>query len=219
MQKCNHPNIVACYGYNINEEAGLYSIVMEYVPGYDLVDFFYHCPSAPWSVSRKIMIDIANALSYLHKNNILHLDIKPENILVRKPENMLTSAEYQIKICDFGFAKTENDTNLHHGGSIGYLPPEHFEEDQVFNKKYDVYAAGITFWGVVHKKKPPFNDYSSEEVCAMTASGRQSFFLEWSKSKSEASCPGHIEELIKKCYSTNPDDRPDAEVMQSTLKK
>ena len=65
------------------------------------------------------MKELAQAVVYLHSINILHLDIKPENVLLDENQT--------VKLCDFGFSKEVNATTLYkHNeyGTVGYIPPE-----------------------------------------------------------------------------------------------
>ena len=88
-------------------------------------------------VQYKVWVDVSSGLEYVHAENILHSDIKPQNILLGQ--------DHQAKICDFGFSVQQNiEANIVYcGGTPSYIPPEYIPNGKV-GRAADVWALGIT---------------------------------------------------------------------------
>ena len=115
-----HPNIVSVY--DVGREGNLYYIVMELIRGKTLKEIIVGEEGPlPWKWSVNIAIQIASALDVAHKNNIVHRDIKPHNIIITE--------DGVAKVTDFGIAKAvSNSTMTAFGttiGSVHYFSPEH----------------------------------------------------------------------------------------------
>ena len=95
-----HPNIVSVY--DVGKDGNLYYIVMELIQGKTLKEIILeeHGP-LPWKWSINIAIQIASALEVAHKNNIVHRDVKPHNIIITE--------DGVAKVTDFGIAKKEKE--------------------------------------------------------------------------------------------------------------
>jgi serine/threonine protein kinase len=147
----NHPNIIKII--SVFEENGTAYYVMEYVDGGSLDKM--STPQAPMSEAQAVnyVIQIAEALDYLHDNNILHLDVKPANILVCNGKAVLI---------DFGISKRydpaygeQTSTNVL-AISEGYAPLEQYTKEGVahFTPAADVYSLGATLYKLVTGNKP-----------------------------------------------------------------
>ena len=151
----NHPNIVKLLDFNINPQPYL---VMEYVEGYNLEDYINKI-TGPITIPKvkNIMIQLLDAIGYAHQKNVLHLDIKPSNI-------MINAKTQQIKVLDFGISKMlheENDKMF--VGSPYYMSPEQVEQKQV-DKSSDIYSLGITLYQMVTGQLPFPKKLNKEEV-------------------------------------------------------
>lgn len=116
VARVSHPNIVELHDMIDDDEAGV-CLVFEYVPGRTLKDRIVQGPVAPIEVAR-IAREIGNALSVAHRAEVLHRDVKPENIML---------AEFGAKIADFGIARVPDSTLTRAGGLLGtpaYSAPE-----------------------------------------------------------------------------------------------
>ena len=113
-----HPNIVSVY--DVGHEGNLYYIVMELVKGKTLKEIIVEDGALGWKWSVKIAMQIASALETAHRNNIIHRDIKPHNIIITE--------DGVAKVTDFGIAKAvSNSTITAFGttiGSVHYFSPE-----------------------------------------------------------------------------------------------
>ena len=97
-----HPNIVSVY--DVGHDGDLYYIVMELVKGKTLKDIIVEDKVLGWKWSVKIAIQIASALEVAHKNNIVHRDIKPHNIIITE--------DGVAKVTDFGIAKAVSNSTI-----------------------------------------------------------------------------------------------------------
>jgi serine/threonine-protein kinase len=133
-----HPGIVSVYDYG--EEAGYAYIAMEYVEGRSLRDCFARNDSFSIGDSIDIMSQLLEALQYAHDHGVWHRDIKPANVLI--------SHGGQIKIADFGIARTEPSTSDGPEdvmGTPGYIAPETYLSD-TFDNRVDVFGAGAVLY-------------------------------------------------------------------------
>ena len=143
-----HPNIVSVY--DVGNESNLYYIVMELIQGKTLKEIILEERGAlPWKWSLNIAIQIASALEIAHKNNIVHRDIKPHNIIITE--------DGVAKVTDFGIAKAvSNSTITAFGttiGSVHYFSPEH-ARGGFTDSKSDLYSLGVVMYEMLTGKVP-----------------------------------------------------------------
>ena len=143
-----HPNIVSIY--DVGQEGNLYYIVMELIKGKTLKEIIVEEGGAlPWKWSTNIAIQIASALETAHRNNIVHRDIKPHNIIITE--------DGIAKVTDFGIAKAvSNSTITAFGSTIGsvhYFSPEHARGGYT-DSKSDLYSLGVVLYEMLTGKVP-----------------------------------------------------------------
>ena len=143
-----HPNIVSIFDVGVDN--GIYYIVMELIKGKTLKEIIVEERGPlPWKWSVNVAIQIASALEMAHKNNIIHRDIKPHNII--KTEDGIA------KVTDFGIAKAvSNSTITAFGttiGSVHYFSPEHARGGYT-DAKSDLYSLGVVMYEMVTGKVP-----------------------------------------------------------------
>ena len=142
-----HPNIVSIY--DVGNEDNLYYIVMELIQGKTLKDIIMEDGVLSWKWSVNIAIQIASALETAHRNNIIHRDIKPHNIIITE--------DGMAKVTDFGIAKAvSNSTITAFGttiGSVHYFSPEHARGGYT-DAKSDIYSLGIVMYEMLTGKVP-----------------------------------------------------------------
>lgn len=143
-----HPNIVSVY--DVGNEGNLYYIVMELIQGKTLKEIIVEEKGAlPWKWSINIAMQIASALEIAHKNNIVHRDIKPHNIIITE--------DGVAKVTDFGIAKAvSNSTITAFGttiGSVHYFSPEHAKGGYT-DSKSDLYSLGVVMYEMLTGRVP-----------------------------------------------------------------
>ncbi len=153
--RLKHPNAVTIYDFGITDD-GLQYLVMEFVEGESLRRIIKQQGSVTPSVSVEIINQVCAALDEAHRRNIIHRDIKPDNIIVH-----VTPSGMRVKVLDFGIAKLRDDTvaNLTQTGSIvgtpHYMSPEQCLGEEL-DSRADIYSLGVVLYemltGIV-----PFN--------------------------------------------------------------
>ena len=142
-----HPNIVSVY--DVGNEGNLYYIVMELVKGKTLKEIIVEDGALSWKWAVKVAMQIASALEMAHRNNIIHRDIKPHNIIITE--------DGVAKVTDFGIAKAvSNSTITAFGttiGSVHYFSPEH-ARGGFTDAKSDLYSLGVVMYEMVTGRVP-----------------------------------------------------------------
>ena len=143
----SHPNIVSIY--DVGSEGEIHYIVMELVQGKTLKEIITDDGILPWKWTVNIAIQIASALEVAHRNNIVHRDIKPHNIIITENGT--------AKVTDFGIAKAvSNSTITSFGATIGsvhYFSPEHARGGYT-DAKSDLYSLGVVMYEMLTGKVP-----------------------------------------------------------------
>ncbi len=143
-----HPNIVSIF--DVGNEGSLYYIVMELIKGKTLKEIITEENGPlPWKWSLNVVTQIASALETAHKNNIVHRDIKPHNIIITE--------DGIAKVTDFGIAKAvSNSTITAFGttiGSVHYFSPEHARGGYT-DAKSDLYSLGVVMYEMLTGRVP-----------------------------------------------------------------
>ena len=146
--RLTHPNIVSIY--DVGVDGNLYYIVMELIQGKTLKEIIVKEKGPlPWKWSINVSIQIASALEMAHRNNIIHRDIKPHNIIITE--------DGVAKVTDFGIAKAvSNSTITAFGttiGSVHYFSPEH-AMGGFTDAKSDLYSLGVVMYEMVTGRVP-----------------------------------------------------------------
>ncbi len=145
----NHPAVISVYASDVEEETGMPFLVMEFIDGRNLSHFKEVLRQEPVALINHF-IQLFSGIHACHQKGIIHRDLKPENVLINK--------EGQLKILDFGIAKSAT-RQTRTGIAMGtphYMSPEQCLGKQDITSKTDVYAAGIMLFEML-LGKPPFN--------------------------------------------------------------
>lgn len=148
LARLTHPHIVKVYDYG--EHEGMPYLVMEYLPGGTLRK--YAGQRLPYAQAARLLAPIARALAYAHRQNIVHRDVKPTNILI--------SESGQPMLTDFGIAKLLDmgqSAGLTASG-VGIGTPEYMAPEQgmggAIDSRADQYALGVVFYELLTSKRP-----------------------------------------------------------------
>ena len=146
--RLTNANIVSVY--DVGVDGNLYYIVMELIQGKTLKEIIIkEGGPLPWKWSINVAIQIASALEVAHRNNIIHRDIKPHNIIITE--------DGVAKVTDFGIAKAvSNSTITAFGttiGSVHYFSPEH-AKGGLTDAKSDLYSLGVVMYEMMTGKVP-----------------------------------------------------------------
>jgi eukaryotic-like serine/threonine-protein kinase len=152
----NHPNIVEIY--DVGEESGKHFIVMEVVRGKTLKQLISQRGAMEKEEALAIMKQLIAAISEAHRKNIIHRDIKPQNVLVKD--------DGTVKITDFGIALAQDAMQLTQTdavmGSVHYLAPECARGEAASNQS-DVYSLGIVLYELL-RGEVPFNGEAPVQI-------------------------------------------------------
>jgi eukaryotic-like serine/threonine-protein kinase len=143
----NHPNIVS--GIDVGEADGYHYFAMEFVEGITVQDLIKQDGCVPEKRSLEISRQIAQALHHAHSHNMVHRDVKPENIMV--------TAGGVAKLCDLGLAKSlASDSSMTQTGiTVGtphYISPEQARGDDDIDIRADIYSLGATLFHMLAGK-------------------------------------------------------------------
>ncbi len=143
----SNPNIVNVY--DVGNDQNVYYIVMEYIDGVTLKELIEKNAPFDNEAILGVAIQICSALAHAHKNNIIHRDIKPQNILV--------TSNGDVKVTDFGIARMATSETIVAGGrtmgSVHYLSPEQAQGGHL-DVRSDVYSLGIVMFEMATKTLP-----------------------------------------------------------------
>ncbi|CAG8480983.1 10353_t:CDS:2 [Ambispora leptoticha] len=173
----DHTNILKFYGV-VREDRHIYSLVLEYAPNGNLSSYL-KVNTVKWEWKAKVCRDIALGLMHCHDKNVLHLDLKPENVLL--------SASCEPKLADFGVSKTRTQLVLDNnkaGGTLNYVAPERIcceKRMQAFFENFpklsDIYSYGLILWSVAKDGEHPYDDLDDDEIRAKKRSPESSLRL------------------------------------------
>lgn len=151
-----HPNIPKLVDFiDMHEREQLY-IVMEFIQGKSLEQYIYgEIGLIPEQKALPMFLEVLDTVSYLHKNGILHLDIKSNNVMIQ--------SNGKIKLIDLGIASRMSDASNSTGfGTPAYMPPEQSEKRQC-GTYTDVFALGIMLFEMLTGSLP-FGGNSTSEI-------------------------------------------------------
>lgn len=139
----NHPNIVSVLDFEVTDDAAL--VIMEYVDGITLADL--DADDISLGIVAAVAKAVGSALAYAHKNGVLHLDVKPANILINH--------EGHIKLADFGVAllSHRDGHSAALGGTVGYMPREQLNGINA-TQKTDQWAYGAVVYEMLTEEFP-----------------------------------------------------------------
>ncbi|MBD5587844.1 Stk1 family PASTA domain-containing Ser/Thr kinase [Clostridium botulinum] len=179
--------------YDVGSENDIHYIVMEYVDGKTLKELIVEKGKIDPKETVRISKQIASALVCAHRNNIIHRDIKPHNILVTK--------EGIVKVTDFGIAKASNSATITNSskvmGSAHYFSPEQAKGSFV-DSRTDIYSLGIVMYEMLVGKVP----FDGESPVSVAVKHIQNEVV--APKEIDDKIPESLNSLVLKCLEKNP---------------
>lgn len=200
-----HQNIVTVFDFEA-DDAYAY-LVMEYVDGITLTELLSRVEGGALTGDEVCYLvqSVARALSFAHQGGVLHLDIKPSNIMIDR--------NGQVKLCDFGMATLASAAGYGdaRGGTVGYMPPEQIEGDLV-DERADVFSLAVVAWQSLTGTNP---------FAAITAEESLQLIMRGPKTKISKTLPetaGMAEEALLAALDPSPTSRmPSVESFSAEL--
>ena len=164
-----HPNIVSVVDFGEDEVAGAY-MVMEYLAGESLAERLrHHRHGIPVKAFCEVMHQLAEALHYIHREGVVHGDIKSDNVICWR-DHSASRRRWQIKLLDFGLAFQESEETMPStvGGTPEYIAPERLD-GSLPHPAADIYALGILGYELLTGRVPfegNVNDILHQQICA-----------------------------------------------------
>ncbi|EXX54861.1 Pkh1p [Rhizophagus irregularis DAOM 197198w] len=220
LNKINlHKNIIQFFGItkmidnNKDNVDPNYLFIFEYADNGTLRDYLENnFNNLDWNIKLRFAIQIVDAVSFIHRKNIIHRNLHSNSILVHK--NM-------IKLDDFGLSHNKlaevSNTSADIIGILPFIDPQHFKEklndNYKANKKSDVYSVGVLLWEISSGKRP-FESYNKPHQ-------KSTLMLEILNGRREIPTSDTQIDYVntyKRCWQDNPNDRPDMQQVLSELK-
>lgn len=201
--KLNHPNIVSVYDFGLYQ--GTPFIVMEYVEGQTLDQIMRRNAKYLMNNLKPLCHQVAKGLAHAHSMGLVHRDIKPQNIMIRK--------DGIIKIMDFGRAKLrtglmQTQSRVIHGTQL-FMAPEQIMGKSV-DQRTDIYSLGVLLYSAATGGRLPFEEGQVlEQHLSMDPPSPRRF---------NPLISPDLEKLLLSCLSRSPDSRPrDVAVLFNSL--
>ena len=188
----SHPNIVNVY--DVGEDNNVHYIVMELVEGITLKDYITKKGKLSVKEATSIAIQVSLGLEAAHNANIVHRDVKPQNIII--------STDGKVKLSDFGIARmaSSNTINSNVMVSVHYSSPEQVRGGYS-DRKSDIYSLGITMYEMVTGRVP----FDGDTSVAIAIKHLQEEMVDPSVYAEDL--PYSFEQIIKKCTQKSVDRR------------
>jgi serine/threonine-protein kinase len=194
MARIDHPNAVKIYA--AESDKGLYYVAIEYVDGKSMQDWIDKLKKLEIGDAIHVIQCCADALRAAHDLNLIHRDIKPDNILVTK--------KGVVKVSDFGLAKALDDEDMsmtQSGTGLGtplYMPPEQARDAKNVDHRTDIYALGCTFYYFLTGQLPFLGDTVLKLIIAKEKGQYESI------RKLNPAVPEKLEMMVEKMIQKDP---------------
>jgi len=191
----SHPNIVTVH--DVGSDGQTNYIVMEYVEGQDLKRIIRSEGMLSVDLALDLAIQICAGIGFAHRAGIVHADVKPQNILV--------TADYRVKVTDFGIAQALTDTQPTQRQAVVWGSPHYFAPEQARGEKptpaSDVYAIGIVLFEMLTGRLP-YSGTSQQELAMAHLRERVPHVTEFNPN-----VPDNLSKIIFKVMSKEPSAR------------
>src|SRR5690606_37217283 len=191
----SHPNIVTVH--DVGSDGQTNYIVMEYVEGQDLKRIIRSEGMLSVDLALDLAIQICAGIGFAHRAGIVHAEVKPQNILV--------TADYRVKVTDFGIAQALTDTQPTQRQAVVWGSPHYFAPEQARGEKptpaSDVYAIGIVLFEMLTGRLP-YSGTSQQELAMAHLRERVPHVTEFNPN-----VPDNLSKIIFKVMSKEPSAR------------
>ena len=190
-----HPHIIGYYEHGKID--GLSYVLLEYVEGYNLKLAPTRCPEIVEAYVGNILIECAASLEHMHDCGYMHLDFKPENIMLNR--------DGDVRLIDFDLAEEKPDKPRKmdkHSGTPAYMAPEQLQK-MPLDHRADIFAFGITAYELLTNKKP-FSGDTQEEVIRRHLDPKNQIA---STRQHNPEIPLALDKIVLQCLERDPDKR------------
>ncbi|MDO5416731.1 MAG: Stk1 family PASTA domain-containing Ser/Thr kinase [Lachnospiraceae bacterium] len=190
--RLSHPNIVNVF--DVVDDGDIHYIVMELIEGITLKSYIAKKGRLEVKETIGIAIQMAQGMSAAHQQNIIHRDIKPQNIII--------SRDGKVKVADFGIARavTSHTQDRHAIGSVHYISPEQARGEHV-DARSDIYSLGIAMFEMVTGRLP----FDGENTVAVAMAHLENPITP--PTECNPDIPESLEQIILTCTEKKPEDR------------
>jgi len=193
--RLQHPNIVSVY--DSDRHGDMAYLVMEYVQGDDLKKILDSGVTHTLEQTASLMRDLLSALEYAHRQNIVHRDVKPANLLVE--------ASGRAKLTDFGVARIQDSgeatrTRGSMVGTLKYMAPEQVQGLPV-DARADIFAAGVVLYQLLTGRRP-FDGGSDFAIIQQIVGAAPAL-----PSSINAQLPGAVDAVVARALAKSRDER------------
>lgn len=189
-----HKNMVTVFDFHADERYSY--IVMEYVDGLTLSELLSRVEDGVLSFDEcaHLVDSLASALGFAHENRVLHLDIKPANIMIDRTGT--------VKLADFGMASLASAAGYGgaRGGTVGYMPPEQIEGYNV-DERTDIFSLAVVVWQALTGSNPFAANTAEESLKKINAGPHPNL------SQIEPELAGVVEGTLLRALDPNPTGR------------
>jgi len=209
--RVNHAHVVRVLGVITKEKP--FAVLQEFAPGGTLRDALNRIPQRvageprglPLADAVEVLAQVAGAMAHVHKQGIKHGDLKPANILVQVDGSGGLNP-WDVRVTDFGLAKAKAEggttKTMSVQGTPVYMAPELLDEDEMSDRRVDVYAYGIVAYEVLTGHEP-FTGVSAMKLMRNVGAGKRP-----EAGFPPAGTPQELVDLVNKCWHQDPDARP-----------
>ncbi|KAH0796067.1 TKL family protein kinase [Histomonas meleagridis] len=189
LASLSHAFLLPFVGYTVKSP---YCIITKYIPNGSLHNAIHSSPKGLSPLDKTLIAYcVALGMNYLHQKQMIHRDLKPQNIL-------LDESGLPV-ICDFGTSRrVDQATMTGQCGTPNYMSPE-FIKNEHYDQSVDVYSYGTILWEML-TEQVPFGDKEAPQVVYLILINQQLEIPE--------DCPKHLSRLIEQCRDTDPTQRP-----------
>ncbi|KAG0270383.1 hypothetical protein DFQ27_007534 [Actinomortierella ambigua] len=198
LRHLQYRHIIQFYG--VIRQDNEISLITDFAEGGSLNDAIQDLRVADWRVKERIAQEIANGLAYIHHEDIIHRDLKSDNVLL--------TGLMEVKLCDFGLAVVKKSSGSHSTevmrGTVRWLAPELLRAAKPsYTSKSDIYALGMVMWEMAAMCTLPFKTIDNNFVVAKAVHGGE-------REKLPDNTPPDYWCWVELCWRQDPANRPQA---------